>query len=91
MYEKKLRQEKGKKIPEVKKRRVPPAERAMKELEKEAARLEKARKKALKEVISTRLAILHPELSSNLFYCFQDLKPHGLFLLKCSWPSKARL
>ena len=50
MYEKKLRQEKGKKVPEVKKRRVPPAERAMKELEKEAARLEKAKKKALKEV-----------------------------------------
>jgi small GTP-binding protein len=50
MYEKKLRHDKGKKVPEVKKRRVSPAERAMKELEKEAARLDKAKKKALKDL-----------------------------------------
>jgi len=49
-YEREARKEKGKKIPEIKKRRVPPAERAMRELEKEAAALEKKKKKALKEV-----------------------------------------
>jgi len=50
MYERKARAAKGKPDPVVKKRRIPPAERALKELEKEAARLEKARKKALKEL-----------------------------------------
>jgi len=50
MYEKKSRQDKGKKLSDVKKRRIPPAERAMKELEKEAARLAKQRKAALKEL-----------------------------------------